>query len=168
MLKGIYWTWYYYHIVVSFSDYEITCYNILFQKHNCCPVLCPMSKMVWSCCDLKSQTWDLTLSGRSLIWRRMRMGPGTMPCLCCIRREVKHAPTEAYWQYLNDVPDPENDDNGKKFCCIIKSQRNDNFGVGTLRYNSLISQLLIIACISGQVAVVLSARLTAARWKQWV
>ncbi len=58
---------------------------------------------------------------------------------CRIRKEVNHKLTQAYWEYLNGIIDPETDTNSKKFYRFIKSMRNDNFGVGTLRANGIFS-----------------------------
>ncbi len=55
-----------------------------------------------------------------------------------IRKEVKDMLNTAYWEYLNGVINPDNDPSGKKFYRFIKSKKNDNFGVGTLRANGTI------------------------------
>ncbi len=39
----------------------------------------------------------------------------------------------AQWEYINSIIEPGLDNNHKKFYQYIKSQRQDNFGVGTLK-----------------------------------
>jgi hypothetical protein len=45
-----------------------------------------------------------------------------------------------YWHYLNNMLDPEKDNNSKKFWKYIKSRKQDTMGIGTLKNNGVLAE----------------------------
>jgi hypothetical protein len=45
-----------------------------------------------------------------------------------------------YWDYLNNMLDPEKDNNSKKFWKYIQSRKQDTMGIGTIKNNGVLAE----------------------------
>ena len=50
-----------------------------------------------------------------------------------IRKEIKKDLKESYWKYINNILDPQNDNNHKKLWKFLKSKKKDNNSIPTLK-----------------------------------
>ena len=57
-----------------------------------------------------------------------------------IRSLITNKLHKNYWDYLNNMLDPEQDNNSKKFWKYIKSRKQDTMGIGTLKNNGVLAE----------------------------
>ncbi len=57
-----------------------------------------------------------------------------------IRSLIRNKLHKNYWDYLNNMLDPEKDNNSKKFWKYIKSRKQDTMGIGTLKNNGVLAE----------------------------
>jgi hypothetical protein len=57
-----------------------------------------------------------------------------------IRSLIRNKLHKNYWDYLNNMLDPEQDNNSKKFWKYIKSRKQDTMGIGTLKNNGVLAE----------------------------
>jgi hypothetical protein len=52
-----------------------------------------------------------------------------------MRSLIRNKLHKNYWDYLNNMLDPQKDNNSTKFWKYIKSRKQDTMGIGTLKNN---------------------------------
>ena len=57
-----------------------------------------------------------------------------------IRSLIRNKLHKNYWDYLNNMLDPEKDNNSKKSRKYIKSRKQDTMGIGTLKNNEVLAE----------------------------